>query len=158
VEALRRKHAPKLQTLQGQIQRSQERAERERSQLSQQKLQTALSVGASLMGMLMGRKVASQANIGRAASAAKTASRIGRESDDVARADESLGTLQQRLADLTAQFDAEIESLKSTYEPASITLEPVAIAPRKADIAVGRIALLWKPWRKGPDGFPVAAE
>jgi hypothetical protein len=158
IEALRRKHGPKLQALQGQLQRAQERAERERSQLSQQKLQTAISVGASLLGALMGRKMASATNVGRAATAAKSAGRIGRESDDVARADESVGTLQQRLTELAAQFDGEVDSLKSTYEPESITLAPATVAPRKADIAVGRVALLWKPWRKGPDGFPVSAE
>jgi hypothetical protein len=33
----------------------------------------------------------------------------------------------------------------------------VEIPARKADIAVGEVALVWAPWRKGADGFPAPA-
>ena len=39
-------------------------------------------------------------------------------------------------------------------DPASIALENIRIAPRKSDIAIGRVAIAWEPWRTGPDGFP----
>src|SRR4029453_4392708 len=65
VEALRRKYAPKLTTLEDQVRRGQDRIERERSQLSDQKLNTALSVGTSILGALLGRKKLSVTNMGR---------------------------------------------------------------------------------------------
>src|SRR5690606_6278107 len=48
VEALRRKYAPKLQTLDERERRAQERVSREQSQHSHQKLHAALTIGASI--------------------------------------------------------------------------------------------------------------
>jgi hypothetical protein len=156
-EALRRKYAPKVTTLQDAIRRAQDRSERERSQLSQQKLNTAISVGATVLGALFGRKAISVGSMGRAATAARSAGRIGRESQDVDRAEESEQTLARRLADLQGELDREIESLGRTLDAASIAIRPVQLSPRKSDIAVGEIALVWTAWRRGADGFPVAA-
>ena len=46
IEKLRAKYAPKLERLQGQIQRAQSAREREKTQLDQQKMQAAVSLGA----------------------------------------------------------------------------------------------------------------
>lgn len=157
VEALRRKYAPRLASLQDRERRAMDRMEREKSQLSQQKLQTAFSVGASVLGALFGRKALSATNINRAASAARSASRIGRESGDVDRAGESLESVKQQQTELQQQFDAESAALERTMDAAAAPLRSVQVSPRKSDIAVGEIALVWMPWRRGADGFPAAA-
>jgi hypothetical protein len=154
---LREKFAPRLATLQGQLQRARERAERERGQLSQQKFQTAISVGATILGAFLGRKAISAGSIGRATTAARSASRIGRESADVDRANESAEQIEQRLADLNKECEAAIAALDTTLDAQGIELQPVSLAPRKTDIAVGKVLLLWTPWRSGADGFPVQA-
>jgi hypothetical protein len=156
VEALRRKVAPKLATLQDRVARAEDKVQREQAQLSQQKMNTAVSVGAGILGALFGRKAVSVGTIGRASSAARSASRIGRESQDVARADESLEVVRQRLADLQAESEAEIAALTASFEGEAIALRKVSVTPRKSDIAVGQLALVWVPWRKDADGFPVA--
>ncbi|MEO7774641.1 MAG: ATP-binding protein [Steroidobacteraceae bacterium] len=155
--ALRNKYAPKLTSLQDGIRRAQEKSERERSQLSHQKLNTVISIGATVLGALFGRKAISAGNMGRATTAARSASRIGRESQDVDRAEENQQTLAKRLADLQTELDREIESLGRVLDPASIAVRSVQLSPRKSDIAVGEIALVWTAWRRGADGFPVAA-
>ena len=83
VAELRKRWQAKLQQLQDQIRRGEERRERESSQLSQQKINTALSIGSSILGALLGRKAISATNVGRVGSAARSATRIGRESQDV---------------------------------------------------------------------------
>ena len=80
IDRLRKKYAPRLTTLEDQIRRADERIERERSQLSQQKMQTAISVGTSILGALLGRKKISATNAGRIGTAARSAGRIGSES------------------------------------------------------------------------------
>jgi hypothetical protein len=157
VGKLREKFAPRLATLQGQLQRANERVERERGQSSQQKIQTALSVGATILGALLGRKAVSATSIGRAASAVKSASRIGREADDVERAEGSAEQIQQRIADLNKECEAAITTLETTLDPQQIALREVSLTPRKTDIAIGKILLLWTPWRNGADGFPASA-
>ena len=156
VEALRRKVAPKLATLQDRVARAEDKVQREQAQLSQQKMNTAVSVGAGILGALFGRKAVSVGTIGRASSAARSASRISRESQDVARADESLEVVRQRLADLQAESEAEIAALAASFEGEAVALRKVSVTPRKSDIAVGQLALVWVPWRKDTDGFPVA--
>ena len=37
-----------------------------------------------------------------------------------------------------------------------MALRKVSVTPRKSDIAVGQVALVWTPFRKDSDGFPVA--
>ncbi len=66
VAKLKAKYAPKLQTLSDQVRRAEERVEREKAQAGQQKMQTALNVGATILGALMGRRMASASNLGRA--------------------------------------------------------------------------------------------
>jgi hypothetical protein len=156
-DALRRKYQPKLTTLQDQIRRAEERKSREQSQASQQKLQTAMSVGASILGAFLGRKTLSAGNIGRVTSAARSATRIGREAEDVERATENLEVLQQRLQALEAEFAAESARVAAAHETGNIALRPVAVTPRKSDLAIGEIALVWQPWRRGADGFPTPA-
>jgi hypothetical protein len=157
VEDLRRKYAPKLLALQERERRAQERVQREKAQLSQQKLQTAFTIGASVFGALLGQRRASVSNVNRAASAARSAGRIGRESGDVDRADDNLAAVQQQGADLQRQLEAETAALGSSLDASAVTLRKVQVSPRKSDIAVGEVALVWAPWRKGADGFPEPA-
>jgi hypothetical protein len=157
VADLRKRWQAKLMQLQDQVRRAEERRQREESQLSQQKMQTAVSIGSSILGALLGRKAISATNIGRVGSAARSAGRWGRESQDVDRAEENLEVLRQRLSDAQREVDAEVARLETSLDSARISLTPVEVPARKADIAVGEVALVWVPWRKGADGFPAPA-
>jgi hypothetical protein len=154
---LRQKFAPKLTALQGQRQRALERVEREKGQASQQKIQAAISIGTSILGAFLGRRMVSATNVGRIGTAAKSASRIGRESADVDRAEESVEQIDQRIADLGREMEAAIAQLDTRLDAASIALRELTLSPRKSDVVVGKVVLLWTPWRIGADGFPVNA-
>jgi predicted RNase H-like nuclease (RuvC/YqgF family) len=147
----------KLQQLQDHLRRAEERREREKSQLSQQRMQTAVSIGSSILGALLGRKAMSATNLNRVGSAARSATRMGRESQDVSRAEESLEVLEQRLADTRREVEAEVARLETTLDPTTLSLRTVDVPARKSDIAVGEVALVWTPWRMGADGFPAPA-
>jgi hypothetical protein len=157
VAELRKRWQTKLAQLQDQIRRAEERRAREKSQLSQQKMQTAVSIGSSILGALLGRRAISATNIGRVGTAARSATRIGRESQDVDRAEESLEVLQLRLEDARREVDVEVARLETTLDATTISLRTVDVPARKSDIAVGEVALVWTPWRKAADGFPAPA-
>ena len=120
-------------------------------------MQTAVTIGSSILGALLGRKAISATNVGRIGTAARSATRIGRESEDVTRAGESLEVLRQRLGDTQREVEAEVARLETTMDPSTLALKPVEVPARKSDIAVGEVALVWAPWRKGADGFPAPA-
>lgn len=145
IEKLRKKYAPKLATLQDQLRRAEERVERERSDLSQHKMQTAISVGTSILGALLGRKAISVSNAQRVGSAARSAGRLGKESGDVGRAEENREVLQQRLADLQTELESEVSRLRSELDPATVAIEQTSVKPRKTDIDIRTVALLWTP-------------
>jgi hypothetical protein len=157
VAELRKKWQAKLLQLQDQVRRGEERREREKSQLSQQRMQTAVSIGSSILGALLGRKTISATNLNRVGSAARSATRMGHESQDVARAEEGLEALQQRLEETKREVETEVARLETTLDASTISLRAVEVPARKSDIAVGEVALVWAPWRKGADGFPAPA-
>jgi hypothetical protein len=152
IEKLRARYAPKVALLHDRLRRAQQKVEKEKTQASQQVFQTALSVGSSLLGALVGRKIASVGNVSRAASAARAAGRVSRENQDVAHATENVAELESQLAELDAQFKAEVESLQDSVSPDKLSLEQVVIKPKKADIIVTRVGLVWLPFAIGADG------
>jgi hypothetical protein len=154
VARLRDRYASKLQTLADQQRRAEDRVEREQSQLSQRKLDTMVSVGASVLGAIFGGR---RSAAGRAGTAARTAGRVFSEKGDVARAGESLEVLRERYATLVREVEVEAEKLAASLDPDSIMLERISLTPRKSDIALGDIRLAWEPWHMGADGFPAPA-
>jgi hypothetical protein len=145
VEKLRRRYAPRVATLENQLRRADERIERESSQLSERKMQTAISVGTSILGALLGRKKISVTNASRLGTAARSAGRIGRESDDVSRAQEGREVIEQRLLDLQNELEQELAKLSAEFDPASVDLERVAVKARKSDISIETLGLVWTP-------------
>jgi hypothetical protein len=97
-----------------------------------------------------GRSVATT----RAGSAARSAGRVFSERGDVARAGESLESLAAGRDALLRQIELEVTELTTSLDPDHIALERMRLAPRKSDIAIGRIAIAWEPWRASVDGFP----
>ncbi|MFO1410236.1 MAG: hypothetical protein U1F06_07645 [Steroidobacteraceae bacterium] len=154
LEQLRASYAPRLAALQDRLQRAEARVEQQRSQLTSQKLQTAVAIGATILGAFLGRRAVSSAGLGRAATAVRSATRVGQEKQDVEQADESAAAVTQRLNELKAQCDADAQAIGQALDPAAVTLVDVQVSPRKSDIAVGETALAWLPWRAGADGFP----
>jgi hypothetical protein len=123
--------------------------DREKAQLSHQRLQTFLDAGSTLVRALFLRKSA----FGRASSTMKSASRASREKQDVEMATENLEVLQQRLSDMNAQIEQEIAAIQNQYEPGAVEITKASIHPRKSDITVGLVALLWTPWQTGAGGM-----
>ncbi len=144
VAKLRVRYAPKLQVLGDQIRRAQERVEREKAQANQQKFNTALSIGATLLGAFFGRG-ARVGTVGRAATAARSAGRIGKENADVERANESEAVLQERLDALQAQFEQDAAALQADIDPSQVEVQSVPVRPRKSDIAVAAVGVCWVP-------------
>ncbi len=142
-EKLRQRFAPRLAALEEQRRQAEGRVEREKSQYGQQKVQTAISVGATVLGALFGRKVASVGSLGRATTAMRAGARAARERKDIGRAQESVEAKQERLAELQAEFDAATKALASPPDAASLRLETVSVAPRKGDLSLTRLALAW---------------
>ncbi len=143
VDALRKKYAAKLDTLQDRARRAEQRLSREQEQASQQTMSSALSVGGSLLGALFGGRRSSV--FGKASSAARSVGRIGKERTDVTHAEADVTALQQQHAALEAELADEIATLESRFDAHAIPVERSEIKARKSDTEVTDLALVWQP-------------
>jgi hypothetical protein len=157
LEKLRKRYAPKLARLEERRDRAAARIEREQSQYEQQKLQTAISIGATILGSLFGRKVASARSIGRATTAARGMGRAAREREDISRAAEELERIDARLEELEAELAREIEALRAEHDAGPPGLETIEVRARKSDIQIERMTLVWMPWSVDADGIATPA-
>jgi hypothetical protein len=145
-EELREKYRNKQAQLEERLRRAQQVLDRETEQASQQSLQTAIGVGASILGAFLGRRSSRRGTLGRATTAARAASRVLKERGDIGRANENVENVQAQVRDLEAQLKDEIAALEAGTDPATEALETVALKPRKADVAVQAVALVWVPY------------
>jgi len=144
VDAVRKKYAQKAATLAERLRRAQQTVEREHQQASDQKVQTAVSMGATLLGALLGRKAASAGTIGRATTAARGIGRSLKEASDVKRAAETVEAVQAAVADLDAQIAADVATVRARFEPET-PLERTVVSPRRGQVEVQFVALVWTP-------------
>jgi hypothetical protein len=74
------------------------------------------------------------------------------EAGDVKRAEQTLESIKQKRADLEAEFQSELDNLEGKSDPAAEMLEKVLMRPRKSDIAVDALGLLWMPYWQDASG------
>ncbi|HET9693472.1 MAG TPA: hypothetical protein VFP48_03735 [Steroidobacteraceae bacterium] len=144
VDALRQKYAARMATLEDRRRRAEQRLAREKDQASNETMSSALNVGGSLLGALFGGGRRSAA-LGKAAAAARSVGRIGKERTDVAHAEADVASLRQQYAALEGELQAEVAALETTLDPATVQVESVTVRPRKSDIVVSDLALVWQP-------------
>ena len=73
----------------------------------------------------------------------RRASQISKDSQNATQAQEEVNAYQQQLQDLEAQMNNEISSLISNGDAGNIKVETTSVHPRKSDISVEKVALVW---------------
>ena len=145
VEAVRRKFAEKRARLEEKARRAEQGVQREQEQASQAKLQTAVSVGATIFGALLGRKAISTSTLGRATTAARGVGRASKEQDDVKRAQENVDVAKQALEELDAQIAEETAAIAARFDADASAVEKTSLAPKRGGVLVQFVALGWRP-------------
>ena len=144
VEKLRDRYAPKLARLREKAHKAEEAVGKEQQQASQQKLQTAVSFGATMLGALMGRRAVSLSTLGRATTAARGVGRSAKETQDVAKAQQRLQEAQAEFAALDAELQREVAALEGVGS-GGVAVETIEIKPKRGGVEVRIVALAWKP-------------
>ncbi len=141
VDKLREKHAAKSAMLDDKVQRARERVAREKSEFQAQGVETAVSIGASILRAVFGRKWATAGNAQAAGTAARRASRTAKQHGDIAQAEKAL----QRALDERAKFEEQYmdEVAKIDAELRNPAIESYTLGPRKRDIEVAKVCLAW---------------
>ena len=157
IETLRGKYATKLSSLQDRLRRAEQAVQREQSQATQAKMDTAISVGGAILGALFGRGKVSVGTIGKVGTAARGVGRAAQQQSDVTRANDSVLTLQAQYAEVEAALQQDIDALDTTYDAQQEALESIAIKAKSGDVHIQLVALVWVPLRTDASGRTVAA-
>ena len=139
------RYAPKVQQIEERERRALARVEQEKQQASSKQLDTVISVGATVLGALFGRRRLSTTTLTRAASSARSASRTLKESRDVGLAEETVEAVRAQRAALEAEIQNALAELAGRFDPAVETLETISVKPKKSDVEVRRVVLAWVP-------------
>jgi hypothetical protein len=154
---LRKRYAARIAALDERERRAGQAVAREQEQVGQAGLQAAISVGATILGAVLGRKAVSAGNVGRATTAARSAGRVLKERQDVGRARETLEAVAHQRETLEAALAGELAKLEAGGDPLTAPLDVVTIRPKKSDVAVRLVALAWAPYRTTEGGAATPA-
>lgn len=157
IEKLRKKYAAKIKSLEEKVRKAGQTVDRETDQAKQQKVQTTISLGSTIVGAILGKKLGGVTNIGRATTTARGGARVAKEEQDIQRAKESLETYQKELQELEQEFQSEVEKISQKIDPLKENLEIIAIRPLKKDIQIKLFTFVWLPYFKSPDGKIIPA-
>jgi hypothetical protein len=146
IDAMRRKYAARQAQLEEQKRRAAAAVERESAQASQQKLQTGLSMGATILGAIFGRKAIGVGSLGRATTAARGVGRSMKETDDIRRASENLGAVEERVRALEDEVAQETRRITEQFDAAGM-IERTSLVPKRGQVSVQAVGLGWLPER-----------
>ena len=141
---LQAKYAPKLDALAQQKMKAAQKEQVEQEQSTSQMINTAVTLGASLLGAFLSNKKLSTTNLTHVGQTVRAAGRAMKEHGDVARAEESVASIDQQTQELNAQFAAEVAALDVKVDPSAEVFEKVSLRPKKTGITVRLCALGWK--------------
>lgn len=155
LERLRQKYAPKIASLEKQYLTAQQRLQREQEEYKETVALSAISMGATIFGAILGRK---SYQVGRATTTARSASRAYYEKLDIRRAQEQVELARARLEEMERELEREAENITRIYNPEREELQTMYIRPKKKDIAVRWLGLLWLPfWHLDSGGVEPAS-
>ncbi len=145
IDALRKKYAAKIDSAIAKVQRAEDAVDREMMQAKQQQMQTAISMGATLLTSLLGSKKLSTSTLGRATTAARGASRYSKEQSDVKRSQETAERYREQLQALEEELQEETAKLTEKLSPLNENFDRHTIRPYKKDVLVDTVMLVWVP-------------
>ncbi len=146
-EKLRQRFGDKIASLEKKIRTAEDRVGRETSQYDQAKWSTVLSVGSSLLGAFMGGRR------GGVMTAARGVGRASQQRDDVQRAERAVEQLRDDHRDLNHELADQLAELGDRYDINNVELSTTDIPPRKSDLKVCDVALVWTPWQVDDAGI-----
>ena len=143
LEKLRGKYTARIAALEERIVRARQKVGAEEQDYTAKKLDSYISIGGSILGGLLGSRRITQSKVRRARSAARSIGRSKREHDDIVEAQQTLARYETDLRELQVELSAKLAELQSSYDVGNLQIEEQTLAPRKSDIEVRGLRLIW---------------
>jgi hypothetical protein len=132
IETLQERYGKKEKVLMDRLMRYQQSVEKEQADSTS----SYMNVGITLLGALFGK---SRASVGRAGS------RVLKERGDINRAKQRVQKVEDDLRALGDELEDKIDDLMDEFDVENVAIDDFQIKPRRSDIQVNDIAVVWKP-------------
>jgi hypothetical protein len=153
VAKLKEEVATKMKSLQTKIAAAEQKLEKEKAEANQRWYGSMLDIGTSVLGAVLGNKIATRTNVTKVSSTFK---KIGQATDaktDVARAEQTLQEILEARELMEAECNLEVDRITTQFSPENLVLESIEIPPRKTDTRIKQVSLVWIPWQIDPNGI-----
>jgi len=140
VEDLRDKMTKEVESLKTKYTRAMQKVEAQKAQASSARWSTMMTVGASVLGSLFGRK--SRSSVITATNMNKVG-RVWRESQDVGSAEEEAALYEQQIRELDKEFLDAKQKIIDQYDTNTLVLETAMLTPLKKNITINGVGILW---------------
>jgi hypothetical protein len=147
-DRIKRQFSKKVDTLEKQLKTAQRLVDKEGDQYQKKMLDTAISVGSSIFGAILGGRT-SRTSVTRAA---RSASGLSKEKRDIARAKEKMVQIERRIKELETQLNQQVTELTERFDPLNEELKKIIIQPKKTDVLQRYFGFLWVPYFYSDDG------
>ena len=152
IAKIRKRYATKTTRLENRLMRARQTLEVQKEQSTKKKLDTAVSFGTAILGAVLGRKRLSSSTASKMGTAIRTAGGARKESQDVARAEQTVAKVQADLKALNAELEKEIAALDTAFNAQAEELDEIVVRAKSTDINVALTGLVWLPYTKGEKG------
>jgi hypothetical protein len=147
-ERLKKSFEKKVQSIEKKINAAENVISRENEQYQERLMDTAISVGSTLLGAFLGGRSA-RSGMTRAA---RSASRIRKDKADIERARAKKVQLNNEIAALNKDFEGQLVEIAQKYDSMIETVQEIPLRPKKADIVQSFFAVIWIPFQKDQSG------
>ena len=139
---MRQKFETKLRSAADKVIRAREAVAGQKTQARSAQVQTAISVGTSLLGALFGKRASGLGHITRAGTAARGAARAMKESAEVGTAEEKLAAAEAVAAELEAELERKAAEIPS---PSALVSSPVILRLKllPSTLRIESTGILW---------------
>ena len=145
LEAMKKKYASKLQTLETRLQRAEQAVEKQSSMASQKKLDAMVSAGSAIFGALLGKKAVTASSVSKVGTAVRRSSTALKSGQAIQQAEENLETVRIQLEEMQLEMEQQLNQITERYENVIDKIEEVEIRPTSTNITVHLVGLAWVP-------------
>jgi len=140
VNILRQKYTQKYAKIDERLRRAEMDVQEHEAQIRDQKYQTAISLGTTLLGGFLGRRT-----LGGVRTTSRDMGRSIKKKRESEYAKENRQSLLEEKQHLESQFQTEVNNLDTQINPITQNFESIVITPSKTNIVVRFVALVWTP-------------
>jgi len=144
IDKIEKRYSKKFQILQKKLERLELKLQKEQEDVSSKTSDTLIDVGLALFGAFFGKSSSSMSSVRRGASAFKKGRDVFKEKEDVKNVTALLLRAENDIEALQNELQEEISMIEENFHLDNYMIESFYIKPRRSDIVIHDIALLWQ--------------